>query len=526
VSVYDKTGVVEFCTNLAKQGFEILSTGGTAKLLSEAGVNVKQVSDVTSFPEILGGRVKTLHPVVFGGVLARRTEDHLGELKTHNISPVDLVVCNLYPFVETTRKEGASPAEIIEEIDIGGVTLLRAAAKNHESVLVVSDPDDYARVSKALTEDDCKVNASLRRRLALKAFRCTAAYDSAISAWFTEQCAQADLAADADAKQKGEELSAKDEREDPLFPSVLSLSLERVEKLRYGENPHQEGALYRFAGEPAPFEQLQGKELSYNNLIDIDAAWAVPCDFEEPCVAIIKHTTPCGIATAASIEEAYPPALASDPVSAFGSIIAVNREVTLAFVELIGKLFLEVLVAPSFSAEALEWLGRRKKNCRVMRSNPAVVTRPVSLRTVHGGVVAQSADVAPEVESEWRVVTKRQPTETQMRELAFAWRACKHVKSNAIVLCSGTATVGVGCGQPNRVEAVGLAASRAGEQAKGSVLASDAFFPFADGLRAAASAGSAAVIQPGGSIRDDEVIAAADELGIVMVCTGRRHFKH
>jgi len=500
LSVYDKTGLVEFGRGLAELGFELVASGGTARALSQAGLSVTQIDQITGFPEILGGRVKTLHPAVHGGILARRTPEHLAELENHGITPIDLVACNLYPFVETVRRPDVTEAQAVEEIDIGGVTLLRAAAKNFESVIVVCDPADYEGVLNALRSGEVPLDE--RRRLALKAFRHTAAYDAAIANW----------------------LAGIVEADEPM-PGALNLAAERVQLLRYGENPHQQGALYRWVGASPAFEQLQGKELSYNNIVDLEAAWAMPQEFDEPAVAIIKHTNPSGLAVADTLVEAYKLALECDPVSAFGSIIATNREVDLALVEEIGSLFVEVIVAPSYTPDALKWLARHKKNCRVMVAKP-VGEDGLVMRSVRNGLLAQTPDLRGVDESKWRVVTKRQPTEAERKSLAFAWIAVKHVKSNAIVFAQGTATVGVGAGQMNRVDSVHLAARRAGDRAKGAVMASDAFFPFPDGIEAAAEAGVTACIQPGGSIRDEEVIAAADRLGMAMVFTGERHFRH
>ena len=500
LSVYDKTGLIEFGQGLSRLGFELVASGGTARALSGAGLPVTQVDQVTGFPEILGGRVKTLHPAIHGGILARRTPEHLAELAAHGIAPFDVVICNLYPFASTVSRPGVTEAEAVEEIDIGGVALLRAAAKNFESVAVVCDPGDYPAVLAALGGGG--IGPDERRGLALKAFRHTAAYDAAIATWLTGRV-----------------------EADQAFPLVLNLAAERVQMLRYGENPHQRGAFYRWAGAPTLFEQLLGKELSYNNIIDLDAAWAMPQEFAEPALVIIKHTNPSGLATAASLVEAYRLALACDPVSAYGSIIATNREAGRDLVEEIGSLFVEVLVAPAYTPEALAWLAEHKKNCRVMLARPGGDDALV-MRSVRGGLLVQTPDRVIADESAWRVVTRRAPTEEERRSLAFAWRAVKHVKSNAIVLAQGTATVGVGAGQMNRVDSVYLAARRAGERARGAVMGSDAFFPFTDGIEAAAAAGVTACIQPGGSLRDDDAIAAADRTGMAMIFTGERHFRH
>jgi phosphoribosylaminoimidazolecarboxamide formyltransferase/IMP cyclohydrolase len=517
VSVHNKEGLVEFCQGLAGLGFEIVSTGGTHATLEKAGVPVVQVAQLTSFPEILGGRVKTLHPAIHGGILAKRTPEHLEELKKHNLSTIDIVVCNLYPFQETVRKEGVTEGEIVEQIDIGGVTLLRAAAKNFESVLVVCDPADYAGVLAKLQAgggaDAGAVPMADRKRFALKAFRHTATYDSAISQWLS---------------------GSLEEGKSDSLPGQIALTAEKVETLRYGENPHQQGALYRWSGADAPFEQVSGKELSYNNILDLDVAYAIVQEYSDPCVVVIKHNTPCGIATDPNIITAYQKAFESDPVSAFGSIIAINREITVELCEAIGKLFLEVLVSHAYTPEALEWLANKKKNCRVLIAKNDVIRRQratqegsLVVRSVFGGLLVQTPDdKGTEVKSQWKVVSKKQPTPEIEAGLAFAWLASKHVKSNAIVLVQGTSTVGIGTGQPNRVDSVVQAAKRAGDKAQGSMLASDAFFPFADGIEEAAKAGVIAVIQPGGSIRDEDVIAKVDELGLVMVFTGERHFKH
>lgn len=514
LSVYDKSGLIEFARGLTELGFELVASGGTARALSQAGLAVTQVDEITGFPEILGGRVKTLHPAVHGGILARRTPEHQAELAAHAITPIQLVACNLYPFIQTVSRPDVDEAQAIEEIDIGGVTLLRAAAKNFEAVIVVCDPADYAGVLAALRADARSsghteeagtaepLDKQGRRRLALKAFRHTAAYDAAIATWLTGQV-----------------------EPNQLLPETLNLAAERVQLLRYGENPHQQAALYRWVGSRPYFEQLQGKELSYNNIVDLEAAWAMPQEFAEPTVAIIKHTNPSGLASAEIMVEAYRLAFDCDPVSAYGSIIATNRAVDRALVEAIGGLFVEVLAAPSYSAEALEWLAQHKKNCRVMLSRPGG-EQALLLRSVRGGLLAQTPDIGAADEAAWRIVTARRPTGEEMAALRFAWRAVKHVKSNAIVFVRGTATVGVGAGQMNRVDSVHLAAMRAGERARGAVMGSDAFFPFADGIEAAAAAGVTACIQPGGSQRDQEAITAADRLGMAMVFSGERHFRH
>ncbi|MCB9732347.1 MAG: bifunctional phosphoribosylaminoimidazolecarboxamide formyltransferase/IMP cyclohydrolase [Deltaproteobacteria bacterium] len=495
ISVYDKTDLVGFAGGLTELGVELVASGGTARALRDAGLDVTEVSALTGFPEVLGGRVKTLHPAVHAGILSRRTAADDRELGGLGVGPIDLVVVNLYPF-EATVARGAAEPEVIEEIDIGGVALLRAAAKAFEHVAVVASPARYGDVLSALGGG--RDLPALRRELAAEAFRLTASYDRAIAAWMTGPAA---------------------ERVD------LGVH-ERVQTLRYGENPHQSAALYRAPGGAPGFEQLGGKELSYNNLVDLDAARAIVADFpDRPTVAIVKHTNPCGLAAGASVTAAFEAALASDPVSAFGSVIAVNRPVDEAFVEILGKLFVEALVAPAFSDAALARLEATRKGCRVVRAAVAPDPAPV-VKPVYGGVLVQSPDAAVVDPGAWRVVSKRRPDDAELAALAFAWRAVKHVKSNAIVLARGEATVGVGAGQMSRVDAVHLAVRRAGDRSEGAVMASDAFFPFADGVQLAAVAGVTAVVQPGGSIRDEEVVAAADAAGMAMVMTGFRHFKH
>ena len=501
LSTYDRTGLVGFARGLLALGYELIASGGTARALSAEGLPVVPVESLTGYPEMLGGRVKTLHPAIHGGILARRTPEHLAELAQHGLAPIDLVAVNLYPFGQTVARADVTLDEAIEQIDIGGVALLRAAAKNFASVWVVCDPADYPLVLDALQGDSA--TDELRRRLAEKAFRHTSAYDAAIASYLA--------------------------RPAETMPSELALPLVKAQDLRYGENPHQQAALYRLAGSEPAFVQLQGKELSYNNLLDLDAAWNLVQEFSEPAVVIIKHTNPCGCATAGSLVEAYPLALAGDPVSAFGSIIAVNRELDAATVEAIGSLFVEVLVAPAYQPAALERLAR-KRDCRVMRATSAKPA-PWVLRSVADGILVQTPDTLRENPQEWQVVTRQQPTPEQLRTLFFAWRVCKHTKSNAITLArSDGATcylVGTGAGQMSRVDSVRIAVAKAGaERARGAVLASDAFFPFADGVEEAARAGVVAIAEPGGSKRDDEVIAAADAAGITLCFTGVRHFRH
>ncbi|MBE2236861.1 MAG: bifunctional phosphoribosylaminoimidazolecarboxamide formyltransferase/IMP cyclohydrolase [Caldilineaceae bacterium] len=510
LSVSDKTDLEAFATKLAAAGGEIIASGGTARKLVEAGIPVLQVEDVTGFPEILGGRVKTLHPAIHGGILARRTPQHLEELAQHQIQPLDLVVVNLYPFQKTIAQANVSLATAIEEIDIGGVALLRAAAKNHESVTVVCDPADYDAVAQAFAAGGS--GAHLRRVLATKAFQHTANYDTAIAAYLADQIS--------------DETTPTVDAAAVALPAELHLDLSLAQRNRYGENPHQQGGLYTYAGEPPAFEVLHGKEMSYNNWLDLDGAWTAASDFAEPTVAIIKHGNPCGLASAATLAEAYAKAFASDSVSAFGGILAVNRPLDLATVHQTADLFLEVVAAPAYEPDALALL-QKKKNVRILLHSGAH-TRPLSLRSIVGGVLVQELDRSEEDmnPATWRIVSQRQPSPAQLADLVFAWRTARHVKSNAIVYVKERATVGVGAGQMSRVDAVMMAGHKAGERSRGAVMASDAFFPFADGIEAAAKHGITAVVQPGGSVRDDEVIAAVDQLGLVMCFTGARHFRH
>lgn len=499
ISVSDKDGVVEFARGLTDLGVAIISSGGTAAALSEAGIPVTKVPEVTGAPEILGGRVKTLHPKIHGGILAdRRKPDHMTQLEEQGIEPVDLVVCNLYPFERTVEHLSVKEDDALEQIDIGGPAMVRAAAKNHPSVAVIVNPSRYEEVLAEITSTGA-VTAETRRALAHEAFRHTASYDAAISAYFS----------------RGEG-----------YPSVVVLSGEKVADLRYGENPHQTAAFYKEGGAPtglAAAEQLHGKELSYNNLLDTDAAWRLVLELEAPAAAIIKHSNPCGVAQAASLSEAYARALDCDRTSAFGGIVALSGECDAATAEQIAAIFTEVVIAPGFTEDALVALTG-KKNLRILRAEPSYPRDP-EVRRISGGYLIQEQD-PPDPLDELKVVTKAQPTDEQMADLRFAWTVCKHVKSNAIVLAKDLTAVGVGAGQMSRVESTQLAAMRAGDRAKGTVCASDAFFPFRDGLDAAVDAGAVAVIQPGGSVRDDEVIGAADEHGIPMLFTGRRHFRH
>jgi len=498
ISVSDKTGVVDFARGLEEAGFEIISSGGTAEVLAEAGVKVSKVADLTGAPEILDGRVKTLHPKIHGGILAdRRKDSHVAELAKHGIAPIDLVVVNLYPFEQTVARPEVTEDDAIENIDIGGPAMVRAAAKNWHSVAVVVTPDHYDIILDEI-KDSGEVSLDTRRTLAVEAFRHTSAYDAAIVDYFGA---------------------------DESWPERMVVSATKIMDLRYGENPHQEAAFYATGAQQglAGAEQLHGKALSYNNLLDTDAAYELVSELDEYACAIIKHSNPCGVAIASSIHEAYVRAYECDTTSAFGGIIALNSLCTQAAAEEIAKIFCEVVIAPSFEPGALEVLGA-KKNLRILQA-PLFTSSDIEVRRVAGGLLLQTPD-GPDDATGAKVVTETQPTEEQLADLRLAWTIVKHVKSNAIVLVKGGAAVGVGAGQMSRVESTQLAARRAGERAVGTVCASDAFFPFRDGLDAAVEAGAVAVIQPGGSVRDDEVIEAADEHGIPMLFTGRRHFRH
>jgi phosphoribosylaminoimidazolecarboxamide formyltransferase / IMP cyclohydrolase len=515
-SVYDKTGLVDFAKRLAALNIEIVSTGGTARLLREAGLNVRDVSEMTGWPEMLGGRVKTLHPKVHGGILFRRgSADDRKQIAEHGIAPIDLVVVNLYPFSATARKSDATPEELIENIDIGGPAMVRSAAKNFESVAVVIDPADYSAVVEEL-ERGKELRLATRLDLARKVFARTARYDGEIATQLER------LATDGTVHL----LDA------PALPLRLNVSLERRQEIRYGENPHQLAALYIPAGRPAAglagARQLQGKELSYNNLVDLDAAWGVVQEFSGPAVAIIKHNNPCGAAEQSDLAEAYRRAFACDPVSAFGGVLAFNRPLDRSTAEEVSNLFVECIVAPGYDSSALERFAS-KKNLRLLEMPPKPAPAELELKRISGGVLVQEPDRHDLVESELRVVTQRPPSEAEQRGLLFTWKVCKHVKSNAIVFGCGSRTVGIGAGQMSRVDSVKIAvmkAAAANLPLTASVVASDAFFPFPDGIEEAGKAGATAVIQPGGSLRDKEVIATADKLGMAMVFTGIRHFRH
>jgi len=509
VSVHDKTGLVDLGRELAALGIEIVSTGGTARLLRESGVAVREVSDVTGFPEMMDGRVKTLHPKIHGGILARRdVPEHVAALEQHGIPPIDLVVSSLYPFEATVARPGVTRAEAIEQIDVGGPTMIRAAAKNHASVAIVTDPSQYTAVLGELRANGGALGDDTRARLALEAFRRTAEYDAAISHYL------------------GGGLSSE-------FPARLVIELERAMALRYGENPHQRAAFYRLAG-TAPFglgamRQLHGPELGYNNLLDFSEALSLLLEFSEPTAVAIKHTNPCGVAVAATVGAAMAKAKASDPISIYGGIVGVNRELDMAVAAELAGIFVEILFAPAFAPDALEELRRTKKKCRVLEVPCARPAGVVEYRSVLGGLLAQGADLVDLDEATLRTVSKRAPTAEEMAGLRFAWKIAKHTKSNAIVLARPDQVVGVGAGQMNRVDSARLAVMRAGEvglATRGTVCASDAFFPFRDALDVVADAGATAVIHPGGSLRDEEVIEAADEHRMAMVTTGIRHFRH
>ena len=511
LSVSDKSGIVEFARALAALGVQILSTGGTAKLLEKEGIAVTEVSAYTGFPEMLDGRVKTLHPKIHAGLLARRDDPgHLAALRSAGIPPIDLLVVNLYPFQASVADPDCSFEEAIENIDIGGPALLRAAAKNHAGVGVVVDPADYARVLEEMRSSG-GISEATRFALAKKVFAHTAAYDGAIANYLSS----------LDAGRRRRE-----------YPDVLSLQFARLQDLRYGENPHQSAALYRderpVAGSLATCRQLQGKELSYNNIADADAAWECVKSFAEPACVIVKHANPCGVATGASLAAAYEKAFKTDPVSAFGGILAFNRALDRAAAEAASQQFAEVIVAPRVEPDAQEVFAK-KANVRVLEVPLSHDVQAHDYKRVGGGLLVQTTDAKAVRRDELKVVTKKPPTESQWSDLLFAWRVAKFVKSNAIVFCRDGMTLGVGAGQMSRVDSSRLAAMKA-QAAKlslaGSVVASDAFFPFRDGLDVVAEAGAAAVIQPGGSVRDDEVIAAADERGVAMVLTGVRHFRH
>ena len=502
ISVSDKTGIVDFARELTRFNVEIISTGGTAKALRDAGITVRDISDITGFPEMMDGRVKTLHPRVHGGLLAiRDNAEHVAAMQEHGIEPIDLVVVNLYPFAETIKREGVTREEAIEQIDIGGPAMLRSAGKNARDVAVVVSAEQYPRVIDELNRNDGALSLDTRNTLAQKAFEHTAQYDIMVSSY---------LAGSRDA-----------------LPDRLSWTMKKIADLRYGENPHQKAALYQTSttGGIANADVLSGKEMSFNNYVDAEAAWQLVCDFQETACAIIKHTNPAGVGLGETAAEAYKKALATDPVSAFGGIVAFNCKIDAAAAEEVTKIFTEVVIAPGYDEAALEIL-RAKKNLRVIRMSAAEESQGIELKQIGGGMLVQTRDDHKLDPAELNAVTTRKPTDEEIRALLFAWIVCKHTKSNAIVYARADQTVGVGAGQMSRVDSVKIGAMRAQLAVAGSVLASDAFFPFRDGVDEAARHGITAVIQPGGSVRDEEVIAAANEHGLAMVFTGVRHFKH
>lgn len=510
LSVTDKTGLVDFARKLSDLGIELVSTGGTAKLLRDSGITVKDISDLTGFPEMLDGRVKTLHPKVHGGILHRREDSrHVAAVKEHGIQPIDMIVVNLYAFEKTAAKPGVAFEELIENIDIGGPSMIRSAAKNFQDVAIVTSPADYDAIAEELQREAGKLSRQTKWRLAQKAFAITAAYDSAIANTL-ERINPGDSHAQVDPAS---------------FPSTLRFSFQKTLDLRYGENPHQKAAMYSDGSGSgvANAHQLQGKELSYNNIVDLQAAWDLAQEFDAPVCAIIKHTNPCGTATGGTLAEAYKRALECDPVSAFGGVIGVNRPVDAAAADEMHKLFLEVIAAPDFD-EAAKAKFASKKNLRLVQVVPA--NQKWILKNVSGGMLVQDNDTRALADSDLKVVTKRPPTPEETRALLFAWKVCKHVKSNAIVFARDGQTVGVGAGQMSRVDAAKIGAMKAQLPLKGTVAASDAFFPFPDGVEEIAKAGATAIIQPGGSQRDPEVIEAADRLGLAMLFTGVRHFRH
>jgi phosphoribosylaminoimidazolecarboxamide formyltransferase/IMP cyclohydrolase len=508
--VHDKSGLVEFASKLVDYGWDLVATGGTERALRQAGLPVTSVEQITNVPELLGGRVKTLHPAIHAGILARDTDSDFNELSQAGFAPINMVVCNLYPFQDTVANPGVALQDAVEQIDVGGVTLLRAAAKNFIRVIAVCDPNDYNSIVAAL-ESTGQVDLALRRDLAVKAFAHTRDYDTAIHAFLSQDAAPI-LPTD----------------EEDILPEHLSIGAKCVAVLRYGENPHQVAAYYSRSTklEPLGGTVLGGKILSYNNILDLDAAWRAVSAFSEPCVVIVKHLNPVGIAADSTIAAAYPNAFSCDPVSAFGGVIAVNRTVNDAFVDALGSLFIEAIAAPGFSPSAQHTLNEKRKNCRLVQIPAFYDGRNYEIRSVHRGFLVQTSDLGDPEGITFKTVTKCSPTPQEVEALNFAWKAVQHVKSNAVVIANQHATLGIGGGLPSRIDAVKLALSKSGQKAHGAVLASDAFFPFVDSIEEAASGGIAAIIQPGGSIRDSEVIETADQANIAMVFTGVRHFRH
>lgn len=545
VSVSDKTGVVDFARTLADFGVEIISTGGTAETLRDAGLKVIDVSEITGFPEMMDGRVKTLHPRVHGALLALRDNpDHVTAMKEHGIEPIDMVVVNLYPFAETIRRRDVTKEEAIEQIDIGGPSMIRSAAKNSRDVAVVVSPNQYDSIIAEMKTHDGAVSSPTRDQLAVQAFRRTAEYDALVTAYLTmtTQSDASSMLTKSDETNTGIVMHSGGEPGVDLgnvqdgfsvetfhgsLPSQASWSIGKKADLRYGENPHQIAALYQTAlkGGLANAEVLAGKEMSFNNYIDADAAWQLVCDFPETACAIIKHTNPAGVGIAPTVAEAYRLALATDPISAFGGIVAFNKPVDEEAAQEVTKIFTEVLIAPDYGASALELL-KTKKNLRILRMPSVEAAKGIEFKHISGGMLVQTRDTHQLKKEDLKVVTLREPSEEEIEALLFAWTVCKHTKSNAIVYARRNQTVGVGAGQMSRIDSVKIGAMRAQLPVAGSVLASDAFFPFRDGIDEAVKHGITAVIQPGGSVRDDEVIAAANEHRLAMVFTGIRHFKH
>jgi phosphoribosylaminoimidazolecarboxamide formyltransferase/IMP cyclohydrolase len=518
LSVYDKTGIVDLAHNLVESGVELISTGGTARAIREAGLPVTDVSEITGFPEMMEGRVKTLHPMIHGGLLARLDDAlHLEAMKSHGIESIDLVVINLYPFEETVNTPGATHDEIVEQIDIGGPAMVRASAKNYPFTVVVTSPERYSSIVEEMRSSNMEISMATREKLAAEAFAHTAAYDALVANYFAGKIGGA---------TRGSEAAA--DGTPAGFGDTLRIDLPRAQELRYGENPHQEAALY--GNFNTIFRQLHGKELSYNNIVDIDAAAKLVLEFEEPTVVIIKHTNPCGVASAPTLVEAWHKAFATDVKSPFGGIVAVNRPLDAEAAAAINEIFTEVIIAPEYPDETMELL-RKKRDRRLIRADYTALAASfgMEVKSVAGGVLAQTSDAALFNEADLRVATKRQPTESEMRALMFAWRVAKHVKSNAIVYAAEDRTLGIGAGQMSRVDSAMTAARKAeaaGLDLRGCAVASDAFFPFPDGLLEAVEAGATSVIQPGGSVRDQEVIDTADQHDIAMVLTGMRHFRH
>lgn len=543
ISLSDKTGAVEFARALASLGVQIISTGGTAKMLREHGLQVTEVADLTGFPEMMDGRVKTLHPKIHGAFLALRDNpDHLAAMAEHGIEPIDMVVINLYPFEETVAKTGVGLEEAVENIDIGGPAMIRSASKNWRDVAVLTDSRLYDEVIEEMKASDCSLSVETRQRLATLAFTRTAAYDLAISSYLAKQLSNDELDRLEPFNLLGDLVFFTPEEDDPendeesidndpesKFQSIIELTLKKHADLRYGENPHQKAALY-LTGETvgiANAQQLHGKEMSFNNYVDAEAAWNLVSDIDDLAAAIIKHTNPSGVGIGATSEEAYRRALSTDPISAFGGIVAFNREVDIGAAAAVNEVFTEVVIAPGYTGDAIE-LFRTKKNLRVIRAKPGS-SSGLEFEQISGGMLVQERDGLRISIDEIKIVTEKQPTEMELRSMILAWRVCKHVKSNAIVIANNVQTIGVGAGQMNRVDSVRIAAMRSerfGLPLIGSALASDAFFPFRDNVDEAASIGISAMIQPGGSIKDKESIAAANEHGIVMAFTGIRHFKH